>query len=323
MRSRKVVVIGGGTGVSNMLRGIKLFNQDITAIVTMADDGGGSGFLRREMGILPPGDLRNCLVALANSSGAMENLLQFRFQEGVLKGQNFGNLLIAALTEIYQDFETAIEETAKVLNISGKVYPVTLDNVHLEGEFENGDKCIGESKIPVIAERENLRIKKLRTFPEKAVIFPKAKAAIEQADIVILGPGSLYTSLISNLVVEGVAEALLKTKAKKYYVSNIMTEPGETGGYSIRDHVKAIRDHGGDIVDKVLINVNNPKAEVLERYESEDYGYIEYTEEDRKYLEDLGIEVIFGNFINDENNQIRHSAIRVFEKILIDYNNLQ
>lgn len=323
MRVRKVVVIGGGTGVSNMLRGIKLFNQDITAIVTMADDGGGSGFLRREMGILPPGDLRNCLVALANSSGAMENLLQFRFQDGVLKGQNFGNLLIAALTEIYQDFETAIEETAKVLNISGKVYPVTLDNVHLEGEFENGDKCIGESKIPVIAERENLRIKKLRTFPEKAVIFPKAKAAIEQADIVILGPGSLYTSLISNLVVEGVAEALLKTKAKKYYVSNIMTEPGETGGYSIRDHVKAIRDHGGDIVDKVLINVNNPKAEVLERYESEDYGYIEYTEEDRKYLEDLGIEVICGNFINDENNQIRHSAIRVFEKILIDYNNLQ
>lgn len=323
MRNRKVVVIGGGTGVSNMLRGIKLFNQDITAIVTMADDGGGSGFLRREMGILPPGDLRNCLVALANSSGAMENLLQFRFQEGVLKGQNFGNLLIAALTEIYQDFETAIEETAKVLNISGKVYPVTLDNVHLEGEFENGDKCIGESKIPVIAERENLRIKKLRTFPEKAVIFPKAKAAIEQADIVILGPGSLYTSLISNLVVEGVAEALLKTKAKKYYVSNIMTEPGETGGYSIRDHVKAIRDHGGDIVDKVLINVNNPKAEVLERYESEDYSYIEYTEEDRKYLEDLGIEVICGNFINDENNQIRHSAIRVFEKILIDYNNLQ
>lgn len=323
MRVRKVVVIGGGTGVSNMLRGIKLFNQDITAIVTMADDGGGSGFLRREMGILPPGDLRNCLVALANSSGAMENLLQFRFQEGVLKGQNFGNLLIAALTEIYQDFETAIEETAKVLNISGKVYPVTLDNVHLEGEFENGDKCIGESKIPIIAERENLRIKKLRTFPEKAVIFPKAKAAIEQADIVILGPGSLYTSLISNLVVEGVAEALLKTKAKKYYVSNIMTEPGETGGYSIIDHVKAIRDHGGDIVDKVLINVNNPKAEVLERYESEDYSYIEYTEEDRKYLEDLGIEVICGNFINDENNQIRHSAIRVFEKILIDYNNLQ
>lgn len=323
MRVRKVVVIGGGTGVSNMLRGIKLFNQDITAIVTMADDGGGSGFLRREMGILPPGDLRNCLVALANSSGAMENLLQFRFQDGVLKGQNFGNLLIAALTEIYQDFETAIEETAKVLNISGKVYPVTLDNVHLEGEFENGDKCIGESKIPIIAERENLRIKKLRTFPEKAVIFPKAKAAIEQADIVILGPGSLYTSLISNLVVEGVAEALLKTKAKKYYVSNIMTEPGETGGYSIRDHVKAIRDHGGDIVDKVLINVNNPKAEVLERYESEDYSYIEYTEEDRKYLEDLGIEVICGNFINDENNQIRHSAIRVFEKILIDYNNLQ
>lgn len=323
MRARKVVVIGGGTGVSNMLRGIKLFNQDITAIVTMADDGGGSGFLRREMGILPPGDLRNCLVALANSSGAMENLLQFRFQEGVLKGQNFGNLLIAALTEIYQDFETAIEETAKVLNISGKVYPVTLDNVHLEGEFENGDKCIGESKIPVIAERENLRIKKLRTFPEKAVIFPKAKAAIEQADIVILGPGSLYTSLISNLVVEGVAEALLKTKAKKYYVSNIMTEPGETGGYSIRDHVKAIRDHGGDIVDKVLINVNNPKVEVLERYESENYSYIEYTEEDRKYLEDLGIEVICGNFINDENNQIRHSAIRVFEKILIDYNNLQ
>ena len=323
MRARKVVVIGGGTGVSNMLRGIKLFNQDITAIVTMADDGGGSGFLRREMGILPPGDLRNCLVALANSSGAMENLLQFRFQDGVLKGQNFGNLLIAALTEIYQDFETAIEETAKVLNISGKVYPVTLDNVHLEGEFENGDKCIGESKIPVIAEREKLRIKKLRTFPEKAVIFPKAKAAIEQADIVILGPGSLYTSLISNLVVEGVAEALLKTKAKKYYVSNIMTEPGETGGYSIRDHVKAIRDHGGDIVDKVLINVNNPKAEVLERYESENYSYIEYTEEDRKYLEDLGIEVICGNFINDENNQIRHSAIRVFEKILIDYNNLQ
>ena len=323
MRARKVVVIGGGTGVSNMLRGIKLFNQDITAIVTMADDGGGSGFLRREMGILPPGDLRNCLVALANSSGAMENLLQFRFQNGVLTGQNFGNLLIAALTEIYQDFETAIEETAKVLNISGKVYPVTLDNVHLEGEFENGDKCIGESNIPLIAKRENLRIKKLRTFPNKAVIFPKAKAAIEQADIVILGPGSLYTSLISNLVVEGVAEALLKTKAEKYYVSNIMTEPGETTGYSIRDHVKAIIDHGGDIVDKVLVNVNNPKAEVLERYESKDYGYIEYTEEDRKYLEDLGINVICGNFINDENNQIRHSAIRVFEKILIDYNNLQ
>lgn len=318
MRNKKFVVIGGGTGVSNILRGLKLFTSEITAVVTMADDGGGSGLLRREMGILPPGDLRNALVALANSSSSMEKLLQFRFKRGPLEGQNFGNLLIASLTEIYQDFETAIYEAAKVLNISGRVFPVTLDNVHLEAEFENSNRCIGESKIGEVAFREKTRIKRLSNFPRRAQIFSRAEEAILDADAIILGPGSLYTSVISNLIVKGVPEAIRKSSARVYYIENIMTEKGETDSYSISDHIRAIKDHGGDFIDRVLINTKVPEAEILKRYEEKNQTYIDISKEDLDYLKSENMKVIMGNFINDDQDCIRHSSIRICGKIMED-----
>ena len=225
----KVVVIGGGTGLSTMLRGLKQYTSHITAIVTVGDDGGGSGKLREDLGMLPPGDIRNCILALADTEPLMEDLLQYRFTEGSLKGQCFGNLFLAAMAGISENFEDAVQKMSSVLAVKGKVLPVTLDDMKLVAELENGETIEGESKIPSEVIVRETRIKKLAIKPIDAKPLEEAIKAINNADVIIMGPGSLYTSIIPNLLVKGIPEAICKSPAKKVYnFLMLMTQPGET-----------------------------------------------------------------------------------------------
>ena len=252
----KVVVIGGGTGLSILLRGLKKYTPNITAIVTVADDGGGSGVLREDLGMLPPGDIRACLLALANTEPTMEKLLQYRFDNGVLKGQSFGNLFIAAMNGIYGSFEMAIKETSNVLAITGRVYPMTLEKVKLFAELENGEIVEGESNIPIIAMEKSSNIKRMFIDPKISNPLKESIEAIQQADLIVLGPGSLYTSVIPNLLINDIVNKIYEAKAPKVYISNVMTQPGETDGYDLMDHVQAILDHSRqDLLDYVIANI--------------------------------------------------------------------
>ena len=237
----KVVVIGGGTGLSTMLRGLKQYTSHITAIVTVGDDGGGSGKLREDLGMLPPGDIRNCILALADTEPLMEDLLQYRFTEGSLKGQCFGNLFLAAMAGISENFEDAVQKMSSVLAVKGKVLPVTLDDMKLVAELENGEIIEGESKIPSEVIVRKTRIKKLAIKPIDAKPLEEAIKAINNADVIIMGPGSLYTSIIPNLLVKGIPEAICKSPAKKVYISNVMTQPGETDGFKVSNHLKVLK----------------------------------------------------------------------------------
>ena len=266
----RICAIGGGHGLSTLLRGIKYYSKNITAIVTVADDGGGSGMLRDDLGMLPPGDIRNCILALANTEPIMERLIDYRFPEGSLKGQSFGNLFLAALDGISDSFDQAVERMGQVLSIVGRVLPVTNENVFLEAEFENGETVLGESKIFAAKKQNDCRVRRVRLLPEHPKALAASVQAILDADLVLLGPGSLYTSVIPNLLVDGIAEALLQTRAKRVYVLNMMTQDGETEGYSAADHVSALFRHGGGkIFDYCLSNSQPIPESVLEAYRQE------------------------------------------------------
>ena len=247
-----VTVIGGGHGLSVLLRGIKSSTSNVSAVVTVADDGGSSGRLREELGIIPPGDLRNCLVALADTEPLMEKLFQYRFKgETTLAGHSFGNLFIAAMNEVTGDMETALKESSKVLAVKGRVIPASKEIVRLDAIMTDGTVVEGESQIP----EAHKKIRRVQLFPKRVPAVPAALEAIENADAIILGPGSLYTSIMPNLLVEGVAKALKKSKAIKIYICNVMTQPGETDKYSAAAHAKAILDHTGrGAIDYVLVN---------------------------------------------------------------------
>ena len=267
----KIVAIGGGTGLSTMLRGLKRHTNNLTAIVTVADDGGGSGVLRQELGMLAPGDIRNCLEALANVEPLMGELLHYRFTEGSLRGQSFGNLFLAALYGISGgSFDVAVGRMSQVLAITGRVLPVTTSNVQLEAEFENGTRVLGESKISYCKKREDCRIRQVRLLPEHPPALQAALDAIAQADMILLGPGSLYTSIIPNLLVEGIAGAIAASGALKVYVANVMTQEGETEGYTNADHIRAIFQHSlPGLFQLCLVNSANIPQEVLARYARE------------------------------------------------------
>ncbi len=268
-RGPKIVVIGGGHGLSHLIFGLKEYTANITAIVTVADSGGSSGRLREEFNIVAPGDIRNCLVALADAPALMGELFQFRFsQDSELKGHNFGNLFLTAMVQLTDgDFERAVKETSKVLAIRGKVIPSTVSNVHLVAEYEDGTKTEGEAKIP----NPDLKIKKLFLTPQNAQPTKDAISELEEADIIVLGPGSLYTSVIPNLIIDGMAEVIAKSKAFKIYICNVMTQHGETDGFSASEHIKAIVEHTNkDIIDACLINNAEVPEEALSRYQGED-----------------------------------------------------
>ncbi|MFN3690500.1 MAG: uridine diphosphate-N-acetylglucosamine-binding protein YvcK [Fimbriimonadales bacterium] len=309
---KRVVVIGGGTGLSTMLRGLKRYTANIVAIVTVTDDGGSSGKLRQELGILPPGDIRNCLIALADAEGAMTALLQHRFKDdaGNLSGHSVGNLLIAAMTQIKDgDFEQAIQEISKVLAIRGRVLPSTLTHVNLRAEMEDGSCVEGETAIVDYP----ARIRRLHLVPPDVEPPQEAVDAIKQADVVVLGPGSLFTSVIPNLLVPKIADALRATDALRVYVCNVMTQPGETDGFMASDHVRAIEAHaGGRVFDYVLVNTATPTPELMERYHASGQ---ELVQPDIDRIRQMGYKVSAGNFIS-QSDYVRHDPVRLAEAIL-------
>jgi len=274
---KKIVVIGGGTGVFTVLTGLKPCFNDLTAIVTMADDGGSTGILREEFGILPPGDIRRALLALSDSNDKMLiQLFSYRFKQGLgLTGHTFGNLLITVLERLTNDFEKAVNEAGRILSIKGKVVPVTLGNARLVAELQNGQKIVGETNIDIPKHDGRLKIKKvyLRSLVK---INPNAKKAIMEADAVIIGPGDLYTSIIPNLLVGGMKEALKRTKAKIIYVSNVMTKFGETNDFKASDFIKTVSDYlGKDVLDYAVVNNKKPSFKKTAFYIKERSDFVE------------------------------------------------
>ncbi|HEY8739859.1 MAG TPA: gluconeogenesis factor YvcK family protein [Candidatus Dormibacteraeota bacterium] len=249
----RIVTIGGGTGLSALLRGIKVYTANLTAIVTVADDGGSSGKLREQYRILPPGDFRQCLTALAETEPLMTELFQHRFSQGALDGHAFGNLFIMAMAEITGDFEHALRESGKVLAVRGTILPSTVQDVTLVAELVDGQEAVGESRIPLSL----MPIRHVYLEPRHALINPEAEQAILDAELITVGPGSLFTSILPNLLVEGMVSTLKKARAPKVYICNVATQRGETDGFSVADHLEALENHvGGDVFDYVLVNSN-------------------------------------------------------------------
>ena len=283
-RGPKIVAVGGGTGLSVLLSGLKEYTSNITAIVTVADDGGSSGRLRQQFDILPPGDIRNCLVALADAPTLMRDLFQFRFDKSSeLAGHSFGNLFITVMTRLTGDFERAIRETSKVLALRGQVIPSTLNNVVLVAQHKNGLVTEGEDKIP----KAKVPIERVSLKPAQIEATPDAIKAIEEAEIIVLGPGSLYTSIIPNLLIQGITDAIAASRAMKIYVCNVMTQPGETDGYTLSHHVKVLRQHSHQrIFDSCVVNNGVIPESVLSRYAQQgSYPVVN----DRKNVENMGL----------------------------------
>ncbi len=316
----KVLAIGGGTGLSTMLRGLKEYTENITAVVTVADDGGGSGVLRDELKMLPPGDIRNCILALSETEPIMEKLLRYRFNTGRLSGQNFGNLFLAAMNEIFGgDFVLAVKNVSDVLKVRGKVLPVTDCDVELVAVLENGQTVVGESRIGKSILNYDSRIKKVKLRAKnggKVRLLPEVRESIHEADIITLGPGSLYTSVLSTLAVDGLADELKAAKAPVVYINNIMTQHGETDGYTAFDHIQAILDNTGtDFLDYCIVNSNRVETPLVDRYTEENSEEVAF---DRENLEKSGIKIIEKNLVGlVDGRYIRHNT-QVLAETIID-----
>lgn len=305
-RGPRIVTVGGGTGLSVLLTGLKEYTSNISAIVTVADDGGSSGRLRQEFDILPPGDIRNCLVALADASTLMRQLFQFRFDtSSELSGHSFGNLFITVMTRLTGDFEKAIKETSKVLALRGQVIPSTLNNVVLVARHKDGSTTVGEAKIP----KANSPIQSVSLNPAESLATPDALKAIEEAQMIILGPGSLYTSILPNLLIKDISSAIANSSAIKVYVCNVMTQPGETDGFSASDHIKDLVSHSHPrVIDYCLINTGEISIDTLRRYSGQNsYPVVN----DRRKIENMGYRVIEDDFSVIEEGVIRHDPVKL------------
>lgn len=309
-RGPRVVALGGGTGLPVLLRGLKKYTDNITAVVTVADDGGSSGRLRGEFGVLPPGDIRNCLVALAETETLMDKLFCYRFGRGHgLAGHSLGNLLITALADILGDFQVAVKEASKVLKVKGRVLPSTLNQVVLHAELQDGAVISGESRIP----QQQLPIRRVFLTPEECPPVPEALEAIYQSDLILLGPGSLYTSVLPNLLVEGIAEALKRSTAWKCYICNVMTQPGETTGFKASDHLRVLYDHTGyGWIDYILVNIQEVTPEKRARYAQDGAAPVVV---DEHALRKLGINVIKAELL-DESEYVRHDSDKLARAVI-------
>ena len=305
----RVVAIGGGTGLSALLEGLKHYTRredpaapavDITAIVTVTDDGGSSGRLRREFDVLPPGDIRNCMVALSEDSALLSRLFQYRFQAGRgLKGHSFGNLFLMALTQVMGDFPEAVRTSSEVLKIAGRIYPATASNVVLEAKLDDGTKVLGETRIS----RSRSRIRSIHLIPHKVKPLPEALTAIAEADVVTLGPGSLFTSVIPNLLVEGIPAAIRRSPAVKAYFVNLMWQPGETDEFRASDHVRAIHKHArGAFLDYAVVNIRPITSALKKRYAREAALPVENNIDE---LFKMGLKVVAGNLVG-RTDRVRH-----------------
>jgi len=306
----RVVAIGGGTGLSALLQGLKHYAVpgrgpvvDITALVTVTDDGGSSGRLRRDFDVLPPGDIRNCMVALSEDADLLSRLFQHRFQSGVgLKGHNFGNLFLTALTQLMGDFPEAVKASSDVLKIKGRIYPATAANVSLEATLEDGTRVAGETRIS----KSRRRIRAIRLRPRKVKPMADTLAAIAQADLITLGPGSLFTSVIPNLLVEGISAAIRRSPAMKAYFVNLMWQPGETVNFSASDHIRAVHKHaGGKLIDCAIVNVAPIQMAVRKRYERQKALPVA---NDIDRIAKMGIRVVTAKLLQ-ESKKVRHDPV--------------
>jgi len=299
-----LVALGGGTGLSTILRGFKHIFHDITAIVTVSDDGGSSGRLRRELGIIAPGDIRNCLTALADEEGLLTALFNYRFEQGnsELEGHSFGNLFLTAMAEVVGDFQSAIQESSKVLAIGGRVLPISLDNITLQAQMQDGQIIVGESSITCYGGQvEKLELKGDETRP-----LPEALEAIRKADALILGPGSLYTSTLPHLLFPEVVETLCKHSGPRIFICNVMSQPGETTDYSVCDYIETLYRHAGqrDWLDCVLVNTRQPDEALIQRYAEENSHVVSF---DAERLENYPLKIVSGDFLST-GDYIRHDS---------------
>ncbi len=312
-RGTKIVVVGGGTGLSTLLRGLKEYSSNITAIVTVADDGGSSGRLREELGVLPPGDIRNCISALADEEELLTELFQYRFEAGTgLVGHSFGNLFLTVMSEITGDLEQAVMASSKVLAISGKVLPATLSDVSLWAEMEDGRLIEGESNIPLAGGK----IKNIGCMPANPPALPAAVKAIKEAEYIIIGPGSLYTSIIPNLLVPEIRDAIAKADVPRIYVCNIMTQPGETEGYSVADHIREIdRVSKKKLFDAVLVHRKPPTSLSLKKYALENSHPVDL---DRQEIAQLNRRIVMANVMEEDEvkGKVRHSSSQLARVLL-------
>ena len=302
----RVVVLGGGTGMPVLLRGLKDYPIDLSAIVTVADDGGSSGRLRTEMSMPAPGDIRNVIAALSDVEPMLMELFQHRFKQGNgLSGHSMGNLLLAAMTSVTGDFYNGIKEISRVLNVKGKIYPIANQNMFLHAEMEDGEVISGESNIPLA----NKQIKRVFLKPEPVLPLPEAVQAVEQAELVVIAPGSLYTSTLPNLIVPQIGDALRNTKGKVVYVCNVMTQEGETNGYSAADHVQAITNHvGNGCIHAIIVNNKSINRDVREIYAEENAEPVIY---DTDRLIGMGLEIIEADIIDRNKKMLRHDTSKV------------
>lgn len=312
-----ITVVGGGTGLSVLLRGMKEVTRNVTAVVTVADDGGSSGRLREEFNVIPPGDLRNCLVALADTEPMMEKLFQYRFTgNSDLAGHSFGNLFITAMTEVTGDIEQALKESSRVLAVKGRVFPATTAKVRLSATMDDGSIVDGESQIPLV----HKRIKRVHIFPRQVEAVPSTLKAIREAEVIVLGPGSLYTSVIPNLLVEDIAREIRESSAIKIYICNVMTQPGETDDYTASMHVRALIEHGGNgIVDYVLVN-NKPISQEMQEHYAHEGQYPVLVDENA--IADLGVKCFKADII-DDSKMIHHDSLKLAHQVMEIYHTLQ
>jgi uncharacterized cofD-like protein len=312
-RGAKIVALGGGTGLSSLLRGLKEYSDNITAVVTVADDGGSSGRLRREIGVLPPGDVRNCVAALADEEKLLTELFQYRFQAGDgLSGHSFGNLFLTAMSEITGDLEQAIAASSRVLAVRGRVLPATLSDVRLWAEMADGRRIEGESNIP----EAKGKITKIGCTPAAPPAVPAVIKAIEEAELIVIGPGSLYTSIIPNLLVPEIRDAIARSSAPRIYVCNIMTQPGETDGYTVGDHIRTIDEVCGKrLFDAVVVHRRVPSANALIRYAQENSHPVFL---DREDVAKLGRRVVLANVMEEdlETGYVRHQPQKLARILL-------
>lgn len=301
----RIVSIGGGTGLATLLRGLKKTEAELSVIVTVTDDGGSSGRLREELGVLPPGDIRNCMIALSEDERLMSRLFRFRFHsEGGLHNHSFGNLFLTAMAEVTGDFAEAVRLTSEVLAIKGVIYPATNSDVSLRADLDDGSWVEGETRITA----SRRRIRRIHLNPPDALPLPGALDAIASADIITIGPGSLYTSLIPNMLVKEVIDAVRASRAKKIYIQNIMTQPGETDRYSVADHIHALAEHcGGILFPNVLLNSGVPTPEILKKYDAENAGLVEI---DRERLRAMHLSLVERDLLA-EDGVIRHDPDRL------------
>jgi len=310
----KIVAVGGGTGLSTLLMGLKQRTNNLTAIVTVADDGGSSGRLREEFDVLPPGDIRNCLVALSGAEDLLRALFQFRFKGGKeLDGHNFGNLFITALSEVTGDFTKAIRASSKVLAIQGNVYPATLHKLKLVARREDGTETIGESKI---RESKGSPIDSMFLIPGDSVATQESVDAIKDADMILLGPGSLYTSVMPNLLIKGIRDAVLRASAVKVYICNVMTESGETDNYSISDHVKSVIKHTyPGIVDYCIVNITRIPEKLYEKYKIKEQFPVTSNKDDEKWFKQEKI-ILVKSHIANTTEFVRHDSDKLSNAIM-------